>query len=273
VPNLLVEHDLTFSLYRQLASNGTAEAWREYERWRNFERDCLRRFHGVWTVCEEDRVAAIHESGRPAALTFAVPNGVDTERFLPRETDGAAPEILYVGSFRHLPNRLGFEALRKEVMSLLWSRHPHLRLRVVAGPRHQEFWNGEADSRITVHGFVEDLRPLYARATAVAVPLQISAGTNIKVLEAMACGKAIVSTVPGCAGLGLTDGLELSIREDWPSFAAALDNLLMDSHLRRGLGERARRTAEAQFSWNAIADGAWQSYLRLAGRAKTAQVA
>jgi glycosyltransferase involved in cell wall biosynthesis len=274
VPSLLVEHDLTFSLYRQLAATRrTREAWREYERWRDYEREYLRRFQGVWTVCEEDRAAAVRESGRPAGLTFAVPNGVDTERFLPRETDGAGAEILYVGSFRHLPNRIGFEELRKQVMPRIWSRHSDVRLRVVAGPRHEEFWNGEADPRITVHGFVEDLRPLYGRAAAVAVPLAVSAGTNIKVLEAMACGKAIVSTAPGCAGLGVRDGVELSIREDWPSFAAALSELLADTDLRHGLGERARRAAEAQFSWRMIADRAWQSYLRLAGRARTARVA
>jgi glycosyltransferase involved in cell wall biosynthesis len=216
-------------------------------------------------------MAAIREGGRPAGLTFAVPNGVDVERFTPRDTGGAAAEILYVGSFRHLPNRIGFEALRREVMPRVWSRHPGARLRVVAGPRHEEFWSGETDPRITLHGFVEDLRPLYARASAVAVPLAVSAGTNIKVLEAMACGKAMVSTPPGCAGLGLRDGVELLIREDWPSFGAALGDMLADASLRRALGERARKAAQAQFNWSVIADGAWQSYLRLAGRARTAQ--
>jgi glycosyltransferase involved in cell wall biosynthesis len=270
VPSILVEHDITFSLYRQLAeSNPSPDAWREFERWKSFETRWLRAFDGVWTVSGEDRFAAIQESGRDDASTFTVPNGVDTHRFQPREDAAEDPEILYVGSFRHLPNLIGFEALRTEVMPRVWSRHPNARLRVVAGPRHEEFWARFAaaarsrtiDPRITMHGFVEDLRPLYGRASAVAVPLAVSAGTNIKVLEAMACGKAIVSTPPGCAGLGVKDGRELLVRGDWGAFAAALGEVLFDAGLRAHLGLRARRAAEARFSWRAIAEQALESYL------------
>jgi glycosyltransferase involved in cell wall biosynthesis len=269
VPNLLVEHDLTFSLYRQIATNRrTLDARREYERWRNFECEALRRFHGVWTVCEEDRLAAIRESGRPAGRTFTVPNGVDTNRFMPHDAPDGGAGILFVGSFRHLPNRIAFEALCQQVMPRVWVRHPEAHLHVVAGPRHEDFWKGSTDPRVTVEGFVEDLRPLYANATAVAVPLEVSAGTNIKVLEAMACGKAIVSTAPGCTGLGICDGAELLIREDWSGFAEALSDVIADAVLRRRLGEQARRAAENGFSWTAIADHAWLSYLRLVRRTR-----
>jgi glycosyltransferase involved in cell wall biosynthesis len=277
VPSILVEHDLTFSLYRQLAeSQRTTEAWREHERWHAFEQQHLRAFDGVWTVSEEDRQVALAESGRAAESTFAVANGVDTDRFRPGGQPAPAPEILYVGSFRHLPNLIGFEALRREIMPRIWARHPEVRLRVVAGPRHEEFWakfaasNGgrTTDPRITVHGFVEDLRPLYQQAWAVAVPLGVSAGTNIKVLEAMASGKAIISTAVGCAGLGLADESELLIRENWAAFADALIAVISNAGLRRQLGDRARSMAEARFSWQAIANRAFASYLWVSGRAR-----
>jgi len=270
VPAILVEHDLTFSLYHQLAeSQRTTEAWREFERWKAFECERLRTFDGVWTVSDDDRRIAMRESGRGAEATFSVPNGVDTERFRPGGELAAVPEILYVGSFRHLPNLIGFQALRDEVMPRVWARDPRVRLRVVAGPEHEECWDGRVgDERITVHGFVEDLRPLYERAWAVPVSLAVSAGTNIKVLEAMACGKAIVSTPAGCAGLGLEDGGELLVRGDWGEFADALSAALQDREIRRGLGERARRAAEERFSWQAIAGRAWESYLRVSGRAR-----
>ena len=102
---------------------------------------------------------------------------------------------------------------------------------MVAGPDHEKHAKDglrDLDPRIEIHGFVEDLRPLYARASIVVVPLEVSAGTNIKVLEAMACGKPVVTTPVGCAGLGLEDDRDIFIRSDWDGFAAAVCRLAED---------------------------------------------
>jgi len=265
VPALLVEHDVTFSLYQQLAEkNATEEARREYQRWQNFERRWLNAYDAVWTVSEADRDLAVEAGRRSPDRTFAVPNGVDVARFTPG-TEPAAQEILYVGSFRHLPNLLGFEKLCREVMPLVWSRLPGARLRIVAGPQYERFWHRMPglDARIEIHGFVEDLRQFYARAAAVVAPLAVSAGTNIKVLEAMACGKGIVTTSVGCNGLGLEDGAEVLIREIGADFASAVCDLLSDPALRSRLGVRARRTAEERFSWSAVAARAYRSYVAM----------
>jgi glycosyltransferase involved in cell wall biosynthesis len=260
VPAILVEHDITFTLYRQLADGqpgAVAEA--EYGRWLAFERQALKAYDAVWTVSEQDRDIAARESGRGSRIAN-VPNGVDVARYVP-EPESGEREILYVGSFRHLPNVIGFETLEREVMPLVWRAFPEARLRVVAGPKHETFWKKRAlDPRIEMHGFVEDLRPLYARAAAVAVPLQVSAGTNIKVLEAMACGRAVVTTPVGCAGLELRDGEDALIRREHDAFAAALIEVLGDAGLRGRLAATARATAEQRFSWEAIADRAWASY-------------
>jgi hypothetical protein len=99
-------------------------------------------------------------------------------------------------------------------------------------------------------------------------PLAVSAGTNIKVLEAMACGKAIVSTPAGCAGLGLKNGQEALVCSNWQEFAEAVGELLGNAAVRVALGERARQCAVDRFSWDSIADAAYESYLELAGRAR-----
>ncbi|MBZ5727256.1 MAG: glycosyltransferase family 4 protein [Acidobacteriia bacterium] len=276
VPAILVEHDLTFSLYHQLANGRGDEARREYRRWLAFERHWLGAYDGVWTVSASDREAAIREGRRGAGRTFTVANGVDTRRFMPCAELPRGREILYVGSFRHLPNILGFEELCQEVMPRVWSAVPDARLRVVAGPEPERFWNrlgrralGGLDKRIEVHGFVEDLRPLYAAASVVVVPLEVSAGTNIKVLEAMACAKAVVTTPVGCAGLGLRDGVDAAIATDLERFAGAVCELLADAARRSPMGAAARRTVEERFTWAAIADSAYESYLTLAAGHRT----
>jgi len=272
IPAVLVEHDVTFTLYRQLYESRPDEAARrEFERWREFESKWLAAFDAVWTVSDDDRSAAIQE-GSPPERTFVVPNGVDLTRFQPRPGRAPAPEILYVGSFRHLPNILGFEKLRSEIMPRVWERFPELRLRVVAGPDHEKFWRDltgsrrlpEVDRRIAIEGFVEDVAPLYADALAVVVPLEVSAGTNIKVLEAMASGKAIVTTPVGSAGLDLRDGSDAMIRADWMEFASAIGDVVSSAELRKRLGDKARRAAEARFGWRAIAERALTNYEALA---------
>lgn len=274
VPAILVEHDITYSLYRQLAeSEPSRKARREYRRWFAFENRWLAAYEGVWTVSEADRAQAAHFSGRGLAHTFAVPNGVDTARFQPGDAPAGGAEVLYVGSFRHLPNLLAFERLRREIMPRVWARFPETVLRVVAGPRHEYFWRHfdrrshahPKDPRIAIHDFVEDLRPIYAAASVVVAPLEVSAGTNIKVMEAMACGRPIVSTTTGCAGLDLADGRDLLIRDGAPAFADAVCALLHDSGLRREIATHARRTVEARFSWSAIAEEALRSYREIAG--------
>jgi glycosyltransferase involved in cell wall biosynthesis len=265
IPSILVEHDLTFDLYRQLAaSKGTPEAGAEHGRWLEFERNWLAQYTAVWTVSAQDRATVLEVAGRSPSTTFAVPNGVDVRRFRPDSSPADPLSILYVGSFRHLPNLLGFEVLVRHVMPRVWGRFPQVRLQVVAGPNPERYRNQPSpDPRIEILGFVEDLRPLYAKANVVVVPLEVSAGTNIKVLEAMACGKAIVSTPVGCAGLGLQDGVEILIRDEWESFADAVSAILAGSD--RLLGTRARSAAEDRFSWTAIAEAAYESYQSRAG--------
>jgi glycosyltransferase involved in cell wall biosynthesis len=268
VPAILVAHDITFALYEQVARlRRTKGAKRDYRHWLQFERQFLREYEAVWTVCEEDSAMAVCAGSR-AQTTYVVPNGVDTEWFVPEQQEVSAPEILYVGSFRHFPNVAGFENLCQQIMPRIWRRHPNARLSVIAGREPEKYWSRFAecqratafDPRVQIHGFVEDLRPFYRNARVVVAPLSISAGTNIKVLEALASGKPLVTTSIGCKGLDLSDGHNALIRDDWDGFAMAVDDLLTDDRLAGSLAEWARRTAESRFSWRKIADFAYLSY-------------
>ena len=269
VPVILVEHDITFTLYRQLSDrSGTPESLREYQRWLDFEREALQCSNMVWTMSEEDRAVALG-FGATRDRTAVIPNGVDLRRYSPCPAPAGPPVILFVGSLRHLPNLLAFEALRESVMPAVWREFPEAVLHVIAGPDHERAAAVarkkhllQPDPRIRVEGFVPDVRCAYAGATVVAIPLPVSAGTNIKVMEAMACGRAVVSTPVGCRGLDLESGREVIIAS-LENFAVALNELLRKPGLQAALAAEARRTAERRFGWDTIARDAMRSYTAL----------
>jgi glycosyltransferase involved in cell wall biosynthesis len=263
IPAIWVEHDVTFPLYRAIADRSGARADSlEAAKWSSFERKWFHKYDAVWTMCAEDRDAAL-EAGASPQRTLVVPNGVDVGRFHPQASAAPTPELLFVGAFRHYPNVLAFETLLREIMPAVWKVFPAARLRVVAGSEPHRYWRGALDARIDLQEFVPDLRPLYAQAWVALAPLLVSAGTNIKVLEAMACGKAIVTTPAGCRGLDLLPGEDCLICEANDDFAAGVLDLLADADLRHRLGSQARHTAERRFSWQAIAGQAYRSYAHL----------
>ncbi len=268
VPVILVEHDITFTLYRQLyQADGNPVTRREYDRWLEFEREALQCVNRVWTMSHEDRAEAI-SYGASERNVEVIPNGVDLERFKIAPKAGGPPTVLFVGSFRHLPNLLAFETLRESIMPEVWRAVPDAILHVIAGPDHERaaLLAGkeallELNPRILLEGFVEDVRPAYSSADVVAVPLPLSAGTNIKVMEAMACARAVVSTPAGCRGLDLVDGRDLIVADD--GFARAIIQLLGNADLRTEIAAEARKTAERRFGWDAIAEDALRSYAAL----------
>jgi glycosyltransferase involved in cell wall biosynthesis len=268
-PAILVEHDLTYTLHRQFMERDDSPAvHQEYERWLKFETERLRIFDCVFVMSQQDHDEAV-QAGSNRQRTYVIPNGVDLERFraLPPSPQTDA-EIFYVGSFRHLPNYLGFEELRTGIMPLVWEKFPHATLRVVAGPDHEKHWRNalkgaaipHLDPRIIIHGFVSDLRPLYETSHIVAAPLPLSAGTNIKVMEALACQRAVISTPAGVQGLQLKHESDVIVCELGKEFAAAICGLIGNPALRNEIAERGRATAEARFGWNAIARDALDVY-------------
>lgn len=245
---VLVEHDLTYDLYAQmLAQKEDWETRRQYERWISFER-------GAWK--QVDRVVVMSEQDRKTvgdAVTIA--NGVDLERFQPSSDPPDARRLLFIGSFRHRPNVLAMEFFLNEVF-------PHLTgvtLHVIAGPEHERFWNLQHAS-VEVEGFVSDVRPAYRRATVVIAPLVASAGTNIKIMEAMAMGKAIVSTEAGIHGLELQRDRDAVVTNTPQIMAAAITHLLDHPEDRIELERHARETAERLYDWNRIAASQCELY-------------
>ncbi len=258
--DILVEHDITFDLYRQVHERRATPGSRwDWWRWRRFEQSALARFPRVVVMSEKDAQLSEH----PRATV--VPNGVDLARFLPRPEPDART-ILFIGSFRHFPNIVAYRFLTEQVLPKVCESEPRARLIVVAGPDPKIHWQGltgtldwPAIPGVEMHEFVADVRPLYEASNVVVVPTLESAGTNVKVLEAMAMRRAVISTSTGCAGLDLTHGSDIWVADGADAFAAGIVRMLADSAARRAMAEAARRTVEERFSWRRI--GSAQSAL------------
>jgi glycosyltransferase involved in cell wall biosynthesis len=252
---IMVEHDITLDLYSQLIKQGDDwETHRQYERWVTFENQAWGNVDRVVTMSEKDRAAV----GRPSAVVLV--NGVDIERFQSSAREPDPRRILFIGSFAHLPNVMALAFFLREAWPVLDPLKPLLH--VIAGSRPEYFLERYADRiqldihqpRVELEAFVADVRPAYERATVVVAPLLASAGTNIKIMEAMAMGKAIVSTPAGINGLSeLENGRDVIVVNTGEEMAYAIAGLFDDPDTRRSIEHQARRTAVERYDWAVIA--------------------
>ena len=251
---ILVEHDITLDLYGQLLNYSRDwETEREFHKWQSFERAAWRDVDCVITMSEKDR-SIVEGAKRVEPLI----NGVDLERFQPSTVEPEPARLLFIGSFAHLPNVLALDWFLKKVWPRLGPLNPTLH--IISGRRPEYYLERYADKArpdlkqpgIELEAFVSDVRPAYQQAAIVIAPLLASAGTNIKIMEAMAMGKAIVSTPGGINGLDLEDGRELLVANDPDAMAEAIIELIRNPARRREFEKRAREGAERDYNWDAI---------------------
>lgn len=235
-----------------------------------FERRACERARLVLACSDAD--ASLLRTLAPQTRVEVVPNGVDLEGNRPEIPTNASGKpkarLVFVGQMGWFPNRDGIEWFLREIFP-----------RIVAARQDAEFvLVGKADglevpaevaSHVTLAGFVPDLRPYVHGASVYVVPLRAGSGTRLKVLEAMALGKAIVTTSIGSEGIVLRDGESALYADDAQSFAAATVLLLDAPDLRASLGAAARECAERNYGWDAIGRNLLELYAPLLPDAAT----
>lgn len=213
---------------------------------RAYERTMPSRFERVVISKAEDRAQF------PARLQHkiaVIPNGIT----IPPALDGTHEEpnrLLFVGTLSYAPNVDAVRFLGLEVMPRLWEVSPEVRLDVVGrGPVDPTVLEALRDPRCRVHESPADLRPFYRAATVVVTPIRRGSGTRIKVLEALAYGKALVSTTFAPEGLGLAPNKHYLAADTPTELARACARMLADPARRHSLGAAGRAFVQRHFAW------------------------
>src|SRR5438445_238766 len=244
VPSVLFQHNVEAALWARHAQVARSFAMRAYmgEQWRRmraFEQRECRRFDHVIAVSEVDRDTFRNEYG--VTRVSAIPTGVDVDFFRPSSTAAiASTEIVFVGSMDWMPNADAVVWFVTDILPLVRRQVSDVSLTIVGRdptPAVREL-AGRVPG-VTVTGTVPDVRPYLERGAVVVVPLRVGGGTRLKIFEAMAMEKGIVSTRIGAEGLPIRDGDELLLADNPPAFAAAVISLLQDRAMARPLGQAA----------------------------------
>jgi sugar transferase (PEP-CTERM/EpsH1 system associated) len=235
---------------------GAAYSFVQWQRLKGYERRACRAAGRVVAVSEPD-AGAIRRIA-PEVEPVVVPNGVDMEYYsaaVPRldATQGpGAQDLVFTAKMDFRPNVDAVLWFAQSVLPQVRSESPQTRFWVVGKDPHPRLAPLAANPGVVITGWVKDVRPYIAGASLYVIPLRIGGGTRLKVLEAMAMGKAIVSTTLGCEGFDLTPGQELVVAGTPDEFAAAVLALLRDPARRESMGLAARQYASSRYDWRMI---------------------
>jgi len=203
-------------------------------------------------VFMSERDAAIVSSVVKPRSMLVVPNGMQTGFFEATPVPDSR-EVLFVGSLAHLPNQQAVRWLLGEIWPALQRRVPNARLTIVGREPPAQLVALARSARVTVVGDAPDVRPYYARARAVVVPLRSGGGIRVKILEALAAGRPLVTTRLGAEGLPLVPGEHALFADRAEEMAAELARLLADQPLAERLASNGRTLVEREFDWESLA--------------------
>ena len=256
---VLFQHNVEAAIWRRHAEVGAnplskayfREQWRRMER---FERRECQRFDRVVAVSRTDAEAIEREYGVTGVSD--VPTGVDVEFFRP--TGRAKPEphnLVFTGSMDWLPNEDGIVWFADEVLPRIHAQMPDVTLTVVGRnppPRIQAM--AAQDTRLRVTGSVPDVRPFMESGSVFVVPLRVGGGTRLKIYEALAMERTLVSTSIGAEGLPLEPGVHAVIADGAKPFADAVVELLAAPERAATMARNGAAYVRSHFGWDRAAE-------------------
>lgn len=254
VPVVQVDHNVEYVLLERRAATERGVSrlfWNEQaRRLRRFEAEALR--GATRTIAVSDLDAEILRQLTPGAEVRTVPNGVDTGFFQPGVDAPDADELVFVGAMTHYPNVDSVRYFVDDILPRIRASRPNARFTVIGAHPPESIRSCGSVPGVNIVGQVPDIRPHVGKAAVYVVPLRVGGGTRLKILDAMAMGKAIVSTSVGCEGLMVTDGRDIAVEDAPATFADRVLALMGDAPRREAMGAAARDTVQAFYGWERL---------------------
>jgi len=274
VPKLIDEHNIEYELYARLYRGERSRLRRlfngiEFLRMRRFERNSWRQAQACSVT--SDRETPVISAAAPRTPTAVVPNGVDLDYFAQFRGETTPRTVAFVGVLNYRPNFDAASFLVHEIWPLVLAECPDAQLKIIGSTPEREALSLRSPG-VEVTGRVPDVRPYLHQASVVAAPIRMGGGTRLKVVEALALGKAMVSTSLGSEGIAARDREHLLIADDAASFAARILELFEDASLRERLGVAARALAEDRYSWDVAGDRLDALYTRIVANLRSTSV-
>jgi len=280
-PSVLFTHNVEADIWRRHAATagGGVRGALMRSQWRRmlaFEGRALDRFDLVLTVSDTDRATFARLYPSEHRAYHVVPTGVDTQYFgegphADAASGSHARHLVFTGSMDWLPNEDGMLFFCRDILPRIRRVEPGVTLSIVGRNPTPAVRRLAGQDGIEVTGRVDDVRPHMARASVYIVPLRIGGGTRLKIFEAMAMGKAVVSTTVGAEGLPVRAGSDIVIADEPARFAQAVLHLLRHEAERRRIGAAGRELVRRRHDWSAVARDLECALLRAAGRQEDAR--
>lgn len=233
-------HNVEYNIWRRIAQQETNFFKKWYlqlqsERLQNFENEAWRKVDVTLAISREDEQMILADV--PNANTIIVPAGWDIPEEKPTGNNEVFP-LFFIGSFDWMPNLQGMKWFVEEVMPALTKQIPDLRLNVAGKKIPQEVINYQSPN-INIVGEVPDAKSFMLANGVMIVPIISGSGIRIKILEAMALGKCVISTTIAAEGLGLTNGENVLIADDVDGFVKCLNDCMSSEILTKQVGKKA----------------------------------
>ena len=258
IPTLLFQHNVESIIAKrhvERSQNIITKAfwWLQWKKMFSYEKKACNSFDTVIAVSEKDKThfRKLYESQN----VETIPTGVDVDYYMPiPDVKEKENSLVFCGSMDWLPNEDAINYFIEDIFPLVKKEIPNVNLTVVGrNPSLAMQKKVKSYPEITLTGWVDDTRPYLAECSLFIVPIRIGGGTRMKIFEAMAMGKVVISTTIGAEGLPVTNRENIIIADDAEKFAIAIEELSFHEEKTEKIRKNARTYVEDNFAWEKVA--------------------